>query len=92
MTLPSRVAFTAKMLAEGFAAVRERQWPPLAVVAERSHPCAEEAVVTAGEMWLTVGDGPRHLQDGDRFALARDLPHAERYSPNSATYWVTRRP
>ncbi len=92
MTLPNREAFTAKALADGFAEVLERRWPLLAVVAEHSHPFAIEAVVVAGEMWLTIGDNIRHLQAGDRFALARNLPHAECYGPSGAAYWAARRP
>ncbi|WP_259292645.1 hypothetical protein [Xylophilus ampelinus] len=32
----------------------------------------------------------RHLQPGDRFALDRDEPHAERYGSTGATYWAAR--
>jgi hypothetical protein len=28
---------------------------------------------------------------GDDFALERDVPHAERYGADGATYWVGRR-
>jgi quercetin dioxygenase-like cupin family protein len=44
-----------------------------------------------GEMWLTVGEGTRHLRAGDTFELDRELPHAERYGSAGATYWVARR-
>ena len=33
----------------------------------------------------------RHLQPGDRFELAAEVPHTERYGPAGATYWVARR-
>jgi hypothetical protein len=42
-------------------------------------------------MWLTVGEQERHLLPGDEFTLDRDVPHAERYGKDGATYWVARR-
>jgi hypothetical protein len=42
-------------------------------------------------MWLTEGDTTRHLHAGDRFELARSVPHAERYGAEGATYWAARR-
>ena len=50
-----------------------------------------DGVGVQGEMWLTCGDRTRHLRPGDRFELARDVPHAERYGTEGATYWVARR-
>jgi hypothetical protein len=42
-------------------------------------------------MWLSCEGHTRHLLPGDRFKLQRDVPHAERYGPQGATYWVARR-
>ncbi len=91
MQLPTREEFTARALAAGFDEVVERQWPPSAVVPLHTHPFAVEAIVVQGEMWLDIGESSRHLRVGDRFALARDIPHAERYGSAGATYWVARR-
>ena len=44
-----------------------------------------------GELTLTVEDETRVLHRGDRFVLTADQPHAERYGPEGATYWVGRR-
>jgi hypothetical protein len=41
-------------------------------------------------MWLTVGERTQHLRAGERFELERGVPHAERYGPEGATYWVAR--
>ena len=41
-------------------------------------------------MWLTVDGVTQHLQPGDRFDLPAGQPHAERYGPQGATYWVAR--
>ena len=84
-------AFRTQALGEGFDEVIERRWDPLTVLDTHSHPFSVKAVVTAGEMWLTVGDHTRHLLAGDTFTLERDVPHAERYGTEGAAYWVARR-
>jgi hypothetical protein len=38
-----------------------------------------------------VGDDTRHLHPGDTFQLEREVPHAERYGNEGATYWAARR-
>lgn len=91
MDRPSCDAFASAARAEGFDEVIERVWPPGTVLESHTHPFALKAVVVAGEMWLIVGDRERHLRPGDAFALERDLPHAERYGAEGATYWVARR-
>jgi quercetin dioxygenase-like cupin family protein len=48
------------------------------------------AYVVRGEYWLTLGTEVKHLQAGDFFRLARDVPHAELYGPEGATVWVAR--
>lgn len=83
--------FAAARRAEGFDEVLERRWPAHKVLAEHSHPFAVKALVVAGQMWLTVGNNTRSLHEGDEFELARDMPHAERYGAEGATFWVGRR-
>jgi len=83
--------FSAEALAEGFDEVLEREWPALTVLETHTHPFALKALVVRGEMWLTVDKEMQHLIAGDSFALERDVPHAERYGDNGATYWVARR-
>jgi mannose-6-phosphate isomerase-like protein (cupin superfamily) len=84
-------AFAAAARAQGFDEVLERQWPAGTVLDTHTHAFAVKAVVVQGEMWLTVGDAVRHLRPGDAFTLDREVPHAERYGPDGATYWVARR-
>ena len=91
MTLPTLETFTRDAQAEGFDEVLERKWPPSAVLDSHTHPFAVKALVVEGEMWLTVGDDVRHLLPGDEFALDREVPHAERYGAQGATYWAARR-
>ena len=90
MSMPSFESFQSTALQEGFDEVIERTWDPLTVLDTHTHPFGVKALVTQGEMWLTVGDTTQHLQAGDRFELAREVPHAERYGPQGATYWVAR--
>ncbi|MGZ5275955.1 MAG: cupin domain-containing protein [Caldimonas sp.] len=83
--------FAASARREGFDEVLEREWKPGVEVASHTHPFAVKAIVARGEMWLTVGESTRHLRVGDTFELAHSAPHAERYGPKGATYWVARR-
>ncbi len=75
----------------GFDEALVRQWAPDTVVDTHTHPFDASALVTQGEMWLTCAGSTRHLVPGDTFALAREVPHAERYGAQGATYWVARR-
>lgn len=84
-------SFQAQALADGFDEVLAREWAPLTVLDTHTHPFAARALVTQGEMWLTVGGHTQHLRAGDTFALDRDVPHGERYGSEGATYWVARR-
>ena len=84
--------FRTEMLAAGYNEVLERPWAPNTVVDTHTHPFEANAVVVQGEMWLAVENGAdRHLRPGDRFHLQPNVPHAERYGPEGATYWVARR-
>ena len=84
-------AFEAAARQRGFDAVLERRWEPGTVLDTHTHPFAVWARVVQGSMELTVGDGCRSLGPGDEFTLDAGVPHAERYGPEGATYWVARR-
>jgi len=83
--------FEARARSLGFEEIVERKWEPLHELATHSHPFAFRAIVVRGQMWLTVGAKTRHLQPGDTFELDCEVPHAERYGPEGATYRVARR-
>lgn len=83
--------FEAVSRSQGFDEVLERVWAPSAQTGTHTHPFSVAALVTRGEMWLTVGDDVRHLCAGDRFTLDRNIPHAERYGADGAVLWVARR-
>ncbi len=91
MNTPNFDSFKSDALSEGFDEVLERHWDPHTVLDTHTHPFGVKALVTQGEMWLTIDDHTQHLLAGDRFALDRDIPHAERYGAEGATYWVARK-
>jgi hypothetical protein len=91
MKLPTFESFAAEHRAAGFDEVLERRWQPNTVIDTHSHPFSVQALVVQGEMWLTVGERTQHLRSGDRFELEANIPHAERYGADGATYWVARR-
>jgi quercetin dioxygenase-like cupin family protein len=84
-------SFSAEHRAAGYDEVLERSWQPNTVIDTHVHPFSVQALLVQGEMWLTVGEQVRHLKAGDRFELEADVPHAERYGAEGATYWVARR-
>jgi gentisate 1,2-dioxygenase len=82
--------FEAAERARGCTEVLARSWEPNTVIAEHTHPFTARALVVQGEMWLTVDGATQHLAAGDRFEVPKGTPHAERYGPQGATYWVAR--
>lgn len=84
-------AFDAQARAAGFDEMLDRRWPPGAVLGTHTHDFDVMALVTEGEMWLECGGVTRHLHAGERFELAREVPHAERYGAAGAVYRVARR-
>ena len=87
---PTFEAFAAEQRIIGCDEVIERSWKPDTVVETHTHPFSVRALVVQGEMWLTVGDRVQHLRAGERFELDREVPHAERYGAEGATFWVAR--
>ena len=84
-------AFETEARLAGFDEVLERRWEPDQVLDTHSHPFAVTVRVVQGELWMTVGVETRHLRTGDRFEVGAGQPHAERYGPAGATFWVARR-
>jgi len=91
MSLPTFAEFEARSRAAGFDEVLERHWAAGTVITTHTHAFDVDALVTQGEMWLCCAGRTQHLKAGDRFALARGVPHDERYGEQGATYWVARR-
>lgn len=84
--------FQARKLSEGYDQVLVREWAPNFANEIHSHPFDTEALVAQGEFWLTIHGQTTHYQAGDRFHVARDVLHAERYGPQGAVFWAARKP
>lgn len=91
MNLPSFDEFRQKALAAGFDEVIEREWAPNTVLETHTHPFGVRAILTRGEMWLTMNGHTQHLQPGSVFELEPNVPHDERYGAEGAAYWVARK-
>ncbi len=91
MTDAAYQTFEAESLAAGFDEVLVRDWAPGLVIDTHTHPFAVSARVVAGEVALVAGGATAHLRAGDRFELEHGAPHAERYGPEGATFWVARK-
>lgn len=90
MTQPTLESFTAQSLDEGFDEIIVREWEADLQLDTHTHPFDVSAYVARGQYWLTVGEEVKHLQAGDFFRLARNVPHAELYGAQGATVWVAR--
>jgi quercetin dioxygenase-like cupin family protein len=84
-------AFEATARAQGFDEVLVREWKPGQVVETHTHPFSIDALVVRGEVTLQCGSEQRVVKAGEGFELAREVPHAEFYGPEGATFWVARK-
>jgi quercetin dioxygenase-like cupin family protein len=84
-------AFEAESRALGYDEVLMREWNPNQVLATHAHPFDVKAWVVRGEVALTCAGTTRTVRAGESFRLPRDVPHAERYGPEGATFWAARR-
>ena len=91
MNLPSFDEFRQKALAAGFDEVIEREWAPNTVLETHIHAFGVHALLTQGEMWLTMNGHTQHLKPGSIFELEPNVSHDERYGAQGATYWVARK-
>lgn len=84
--------FRQLLNAAGYDEVLERSWAPDTVLDTHSHPFDVSVLMVAGELTLAIGaEAPRVLRAGDTFQLGAGVPHAERYGPQGARFWVARR-
>jgi quercetin dioxygenase-like cupin family protein len=84
-------SFRKRSLDAGADEAVERRWNPDQIAPEHTHEFTADAVVTEGEMWLTLAGETRHLRIGDTFHIDAGKPHSEKYGPAGAVYWVARR-
>jgi quercetin dioxygenase-like cupin family protein len=88
---PNTEHFQTETAARGYTQWLTREWPADAVVETHTHPFDAAAVITAGEMWLTVNGQTQHLAVGGSFEVLANTPHAEKYGAQGATFFVARR-
>ncbi len=91
MSHMSLAEFERTALADGFDEVLVREWAPGQRVDTHTHPFAVRALVVRGDLTLICGEEARSLQAGENFELGCEVPHAEQYGAQGATFWVARR-
>jgi quercetin dioxygenase-like cupin family protein len=83
-------AFKAAAEQQGHGEVLVREWAANHEVPEHDHPFDVQAQMVSGDFWLTMNGQTTHLRPGDTFSVPRHTPHAEKYGPHGATFWVAR--
>lgn len=86
-----RAAWEAGLARDGFAGPLDRRMEAGQVVPEHSHPFDARLLILEGEFVLTCQGEIRRYGPGKCFELAADIPHAEAFGPEGATYLVGRR-
>jgi quercetin dioxygenase-like cupin family protein len=71
--------------------VIERESASNYVLETHTHPFGVHAILTRGEMRLTMNGHTQHLQPGAIFELEPNVPHYELYGAEGAAYWVARK-
>jgi len=77
---------------DGFNDVLARELPAQTCNAEHDHPFDVRALVTAGEITLTVDGQARVYGEGDVFTMAAGCRHEEAVGASGVRYVLGRRP
>lgn len=85
-------AFTASLLAAGYAEVVTREIAPNLAVPEHTHAWDARGLVLAGRFSVVSAAGAQACAAGQGFELAAGTPHTETSGPEGATLLVGRRP
>ena len=83
-------AFEASLAIDGFSAT-PKEMAPGEIVAAHSHPFAVRALVTRGDITLTVGSAARTYRAGDVFTMDAGCVHEEAVGPAGVRYVAGRR-
>jgi quercetin dioxygenase-like cupin family protein len=86
-----RASFAASLKADGYEGPLDRRMEAGVKTPEHTHPFDARLMVLEGEYRLTCGGTTRHYGPGDVFEVAANVPHAEAYGPEGATFVVGRR-
>ena len=85
-------AFRQRLAAQGYTELVSISREPNAFLHAHAHAPESKALITAGEMWITIDGDERRFKVGDEFHLKANEVHAERYGADGVTYLVGRRP
>jgi quercetin dioxygenase-like cupin family protein len=86
-----KIAFKTQLAAEQFDEIVEASKPANESMGMHTHSFEAKALITQGELSITVNDVSRLYKLGDVFHLAPNTPHTEQYGPNGVTYLVGRK-
>jgi len=83
--------FTANLQQGGFGEIATKSMPAGCHVDEHSHPFEVRALVTDGDIALTVAGVKTRYGTGEVFTMAADCPHVEDVGPRGVTFLVSRK-
>jgi quercetin dioxygenase-like cupin family protein len=85
------VEFRKILASESFSEIVEVTREGNVTIDLHTHPFEAKALITSGDLWITVDDVERLYKQGDVFQLAPNTPHTEQYGPAGVTYLVGRK-
>jgi quercetin dioxygenase-like cupin family protein len=87
----NRADFEAKLKAEGYGEMVDRQMEADHFNPEHAHEFDACVLVVDGEMTITRGGTPQVFRAGDTCSLSAGTPHTEKCGPTGAHYLAGRR-
>ena len=87
-----RATWEAALAEDGFAGPLDRRMAGGEVVPDHTHPFDARVLVLEGEYLLTEAGTTRRFGPGEAFELPANIPHAEAFGPEGASFLVGRRP
>jgi quercetin dioxygenase-like cupin family protein len=85
------VEFSKILANEAFSEIVEVTREGNVSVDLHTHPFEAKALITAGDLWITVDNVESAYRVGDVFHLNALVPHSERYGPVGVSYLVGRK-
>jgi len=85
-------AFEKRLVAEGYPEIRTNSLEPNRHNPEHTHPFDVLALVTEGDITLTIDGTARKYAVGDEFTMQAGCRHIEDAGPQGVKYLVGRRP
>jgi quercetin dioxygenase-like cupin family protein len=85
------VEFRKILASESFSEIVEVTREGNVTIDLHTHPFEAKALITSGDLWITVDDVESAYRVGDIFHLNALVPHSERYGPVGVSYLVGRK-